>query len=60
MKDFLIAIGGLMIGLIIVAIPILCGLSFGLCWDISIKALLVVLCLTETIIVTAVVIKSSY
>lgn len=60
MKDFLIAIGGLMIGLINIAIPILCGLSFGLYWDISIKAILIILCLVEAIIVTVMAINSSY
>lgn len=41
------AIGVIVIGLIIIAIPILCGLSFGYNWYGGIKTFLVVLVIIE-------------
>lgn len=44
-------IGALVLGLFIMAIPVLCGLSFGCNWHYFVKCILVVMLLIECVIV---------
>lgn len=48
---FFKAIGILVVGAVIIAIPILCGLAFGFHWHSFIKIILVILCIIEYVII---------
>ena len=50
MKETVIMIGTIVSALILIAIPILCGLSYGLNWYDSIKFLLTVVTFFEAIL----------
>ena len=53
MKNFLILIGATISSAFIIAIPILCGLSYGLLWDGDTKFFLTILSFCEFILLIA-------
>lgn len=54
-EDVIKAIGSIILSLIIVALPVLCGLSFGFNWPSLIKFLFTLITFSEAVILWAVI-----